>query len=131
MYRRLLWFLRPHWWRMAGNILSNISSGFGDLDRARLQIMGAQEPPKIMVPNTNGLYFRNKTNEPVFICILFFTPENLTRLRELALHSVRERKNRLMTLETRLRLLGPEQVLSRGYSITMDAKTGRVLRQAS
>ena len=24
MYRRLLWFLRPHWWRMAGNILSNV-----------------------------------------------------------------------------------------------------------
>jgi subfamily B ATP-binding cassette protein MsbA len=24
MYRRLLRFLRPHWWRMAGNVLSNI-----------------------------------------------------------------------------------------------------------
>jgi exodeoxyribonuclease VII large subunit len=33
-------------------------------------------------------------------------------------------------LETRLRLLGPEQVLARGYSITMDAATGRVLRDA-
>jgi exodeoxyribonuclease VII large subunit len=27
-------------------------------------------------------------------------------------------------------LLGPEQVLSRGYSITMDAATGKVLRTA-
>jgi exodeoxyribonuclease VII large subunit len=27
-------------------------------------------------------------------------------------------------------LLGPEQVLARGYSITMDAETGQVLRQA-
>jgi ATP-binding cassette, subfamily B, bacterial MsbA len=24
MYRRLLRFLRPHWWRMAGNVLSNV-----------------------------------------------------------------------------------------------------------
>jgi exodeoxyribonuclease VII large subunit len=28
-------------------------------------------------------------------------------------------------------LLGPEQVLSRGYSITMDAATGKVLREAA
>jgi exodeoxyribonuclease VII large subunit len=34
-------------------------------------------------------------------------------------------------LEARLRLLGPEQVLSRGYSITMDAATGKVLRDAA
>ena len=31
-------------------------------------------------------------------------------------------------LEARLRLLGPEQVLARGYSITTDAATGKVLR---
>src|SRR3954463_9056884 len=24
MYRRLLQFLRPHWWRLAGNVLCNI-----------------------------------------------------------------------------------------------------------
>ncbi|MGO8929501.1 MAG: exodeoxyribonuclease VII large subunit [Limisphaerales bacterium] len=33
-------------------------------------------------------------------------------------------------LEARLRLLGPEQVLARGYSITTDAATGKVLREA-
>jgi exodeoxyribonuclease VII large subunit len=33
-------------------------------------------------------------------------------------------------MEARLRLLGPEQVLARGYSITMDAATGKVLRAA-
>jgi exodeoxyribonuclease VII large subunit len=27
-------------------------------------------------------------------------------------------------------LLGPEQVLARGYSITMDAATGKVIRRA-
>jgi exodeoxyribonuclease VII large subunit len=27
-------------------------------------------------------------------------------------------------------LLGPEQVLARGYSITMDAATGKILRDA-
>ncbi|MGA9453130.1 MAG: exodeoxyribonuclease VII large subunit, partial [Verrucomicrobiia bacterium] len=32
--------------------------------------------------------------------------------------------------EARLRLLGPEQVLSRGYSITMNAATGKIIRRA-
>ena len=36
----------------------------------------------------------------------------------------------MAALEARLRLLGPEQVLARGYSITMDAATGQVLREA-
>ena len=36
----------------------------------------------------------------------------------------------LTSLDSRLRLLGPEQVLARGYSITTDAQTGKVLRQA-
>jgi exodeoxyribonuclease VII large subunit len=53
------------------------------------------------------------------------------RLREQTRHRLRESGNRLQTLETRLRLLGPEQVLARGYSITMDAGTGVVLREAS
>ena len=34
-------------------------------------------------------------------------------------------------LEARLRLLGPEQVLARGYSITTDAASGEVLRDAA
>jgi exodeoxyribonuclease VII large subunit len=37
----------------------------------------------------------------------------------------------LSALEARLRVLGPEQVLARGYSITTDASTGKVLREAS
>jgi exodeoxyribonuclease VII large subunit len=36
----------------------------------------------------------------------------------------------LWQLEKRLNLLGPEQVLSRGYSITTDAATGKVLHEA-
>ena len=40
-------------------------------------------------------------------------------------------KNRLAAGEARLRLLGPEQVLARGYSITRDAATGRILRDAA
>jgi exodeoxyribonuclease VII large subunit len=51
------------------------------------------------------------------------------RLREQARHRLRESKNRLQTVEARLRLLGPEQVLARGYSITMN-DTGEVLRSA-
>ncbi len=51
------------------------------------------------------------------------------RMGEHARHRLGELKSRLETLQARLRLLGPEQVLSRGYSITADAETGRVLRQ--
>ena len=53
------------------------------------------------------------------------------RLRELAQGHLRNWRNRFGATESRLRLLGPEQVLSRGYSITMDAATGRVLRKAN
>jgi exodeoxyribonuclease VII large subunit len=53
------------------------------------------------------------------------------RLRELAHVRFKDLKNRLAATEARLRLLGPEQVLSRGYSITMDAGTGQVLREAA
>ncbi len=52
------------------------------------------------------------------------------RLHEQARHRLDELKNRLGGFESRLRLLGPEQVLGRGYSITTDARTGRVLRAA-
>jgi exodeoxyribonuclease VII large subunit len=55
---------------------------------------------------------------------------NRQRLRELAHVRFKDLKNGLAATEARLRLLGPEQVLSRGYSITMDAVTGRVLREA-
>ena len=53
------------------------------------------------------------------------------RLRELAHVRFKELKNRLSATEARLRLLGPEQVLARGYSITMDAASGAVLRDAA
>jgi exodeoxyribonuclease VII large subunit len=42
-----------------------------------------------------------------------------------------EARQRLERLELRLALLSPEQVLARGYSITRDAATGRVVRRAS
>jgi exodeoxyribonuclease VII large subunit len=52
------------------------------------------------------------------------------RFREQTEHRLRELKNKLGGLEANLRLLGPEQVLARGYSITMNADTGEVLRSA-
>ncbi|NOS71782.1 MAG: exodeoxyribonuclease VII large subunit [Verrucomicrobia bacterium] len=52
------------------------------------------------------------------------------RLQEHARVNLREQRNELRTLESRLRLLGPEQVLGRGYSITLDDETGKVLRDA-
>jgi exodeoxyribonuclease VII large subunit len=52
------------------------------------------------------------------------------RLRELAHVCLRNGRNRFEATEARLRLLGPEQVLARGYSITMEAATGKVIRRA-
>lgn len=43
---------------------------------------------------------------------------------------LKELKATLSRADARLRLLGPEQVLSRGYSITMDATSGKILRDA-
>jgi exodeoxyribonuclease VII large subunit len=40
-------------------------------------------------------------------------------------------RERLARVEDRLRLLSPEAVLERGYSITLDAVTGKVVRDAA
>ncbi|HEY4953004.1 MAG TPA: exodeoxyribonuclease VII large subunit, partial [Verrucomicrobiae bacterium] len=55
---------------------------------------------------------------------------NGRRLRELTHVHLRNGKNLLGATEARLRLLGPEQVLARGYSITLDAATGKIVRSA-
>jgi exodeoxyribonuclease VII large subunit len=52
------------------------------------------------------------------------------RLREQARHRLDQARQRAEAAAGRLRLLGPEQVLARGYSITMDAASGAVLRKA-
>ena len=52
------------------------------------------------------------------------------RLHEQIHHQAAKKRQRIETLVARLRLLGPEQVLARGYSITLDAETGKVLRSA-
>ncbi|MBP9901914.1 MAG: exodeoxyribonuclease VII large subunit [Verrucomicrobiota bacterium] len=52
------------------------------------------------------------------------------QLRELGRHQLANARNHFATQAARLRLLGPEQVLARGYSITMDATTGEILRDA-
>ncbi|HUA66986.1 MAG TPA: exodeoxyribonuclease VII large subunit, partial [Candidatus Saccharimonadales bacterium] len=53
------------------------------------------------------------------------------QLRELVRAHLRNCQNQFSVTEARLRLLGPEQVLGRGYSITTDAATGKVLREAA
>jgi exodeoxyribonuclease VII large subunit len=53
------------------------------------------------------------------------------RLRDLSTARWRELRTSFTKLEHELRLLGPEQVLARGYSITTDATTGKVLRDAA
>jgi exodeoxyribonuclease VII large subunit len=54
--------------------------------------------------------------------------ERLHRIRPS--HSLKQRCEQLRQLERRLNALGPQQVLSRGYSITMDATTGTILKDA-
>jgi exodeoxyribonuclease VII large subunit len=45
--------------------------------------------------------------------------------------ALKMRRGNLRQLEKRLNSLGPEQVLARGYSITTDAASGKVLRDAA
>ena len=52
------------------------------------------------------------------------------RLREQLLRQLEFKKNRAVALEKHLRLLGPEQVLARGYSITTREEDGKVVRAA-
>jgi exodeoxyribonuclease VII large subunit len=52
------------------------------------------------------------------------------RLPELARARLDRWRQQSTALAGRLQLLGPEQVLARGYSITLDAATGRILRSA-
>jgi exodeoxyribonuclease VII large subunit len=52
------------------------------------------------------------------------------RLRENTLHAFALHEQRWRVAMTRLRLLSPQQVLERGFSITRDAETGRILRDA-
>lgn len=53
------------------------------------------------------------------------------RLDEVVRHRLQDLRLHCVNLETRLRLLAPEKVLARGYSITMDAETGKVIRSAT
>ncbi len=59
--------------------------------------------------------------------------ENLTGrfLRAQPAHAVKARREALHQLERRLNALGPQQVLARGYSITLDAATGTVVSDAA
>ncbi|MCD6048819.1 MAG: exodeoxyribonuclease large subunit [Verrucomicrobia bacterium] len=53
------------------------------------------------------------------------------RFQELAQHQLERLQARLQQAESKLRLLGPENVLQRGYSITMDAESGEIVRDAA
>jgi exodeoxyribonuclease VII large subunit len=57
--------------------------------------------------------------------------QRTTRLRERARQRLERLQHQIGALEGRLRLLGPEQVLARGYSITTDAQTGKIVMDAA
>jgi len=52
------------------------------------------------------------------------------RLRELASSRLKGERAALKAADGRLQLLSPQNVLGRGYSITSDAETGKILRDA-
>ncbi|MBA4150077.1 MAG: exodeoxyribonuclease VII large subunit [Verrucomicrobia bacterium] len=52
------------------------------------------------------------------------------RLREQMHHRLEKLRHRLERVETRLKLLSPAHVLARGYSITRDPLTGKIVRSA-
>jgi exodeoxyribonuclease VII large subunit len=52
------------------------------------------------------------------------------RLGAEALRRLRDGRTKISRLEERLRLLSPDNVLARGYSVTLDAATGAVVRDA-
>ena len=53
------------------------------------------------------------------------------RLHDKAQERAREMKTRLRSTADKLKLLGPEQVLARGYSITFEVSSGAILRNSS
>lgn len=53
------------------------------------------------------------------------------RLRDLLAQQLRHVRHQFSSAQAGLRLLGPQQVLARGYSITIDENTGKILRNAS
>ncbi len=53
------------------------------------------------------------------------------RLEEKSRRKLQDLSTRLAVSNAKLKLLGPEQVLARGYSITMDAASGAVIRSAA
>lgn len=53
------------------------------------------------------------------------------RLRDLARARVKDNGTAIKALHSRLQLLSADNVLSRGYSITTDVATGKILRRAS
>ncbi len=57
--------------------------------------------------------------------------DSMRQLREYACQALLTRKAGLANLQARLQLLGPDNVLARGYSITTDAATGAIIRAAS
>lgn len=61
--------------------------------------------------------------------------EVLVQLRrqigDLAQSQLRQSRERLRAAEDRLRLLSPNEILKRGYSITFDAKSGKVLHSVN
>lgn len=53
------------------------------------------------------------------------------RFEEAFVESLAQRKDQLAQLETKLNLLSPKATLARGYSITLDASSGAVIRSAA
>jgi exodeoxyribonuclease VII large subunit len=71
------------------------------------------------------------TPSPAIRQLRQMTRDLARRLRELCRQRLKEQRALLKAAQERLQLLSPENVLGRGYSITTDAATGKIVRDAA
>lgn len=120
-------FQRAHPRQRLNELLQYLDELQADLIRAPKQALAAAQL------QCGNLAARLKRVAPTIV--LRHRAEKLVQCRRWLLErcraQFRAKTERVAGLHDRLRLLGPEQVLARGYSITTDAATGEILRDAA
>jgi exodeoxyribonuclease VII large subunit len=107
------------------------------VERQRIRLR-AREPHRVLVQRERALHECRARLERVVRNLLAFTRERQTRIERINLDlqgAVRRRlDNESKAVEERarrLRTLGPQETLERGYSICIDTQQDRVLRESS
>ena len=88
-------------------------------------VFGSNTPQKGVVASVGG---QDVTTLEVQKQARQMVQQQHQRLRDLLAHQLRHVRHRFTSAQAGLRLLGPQQVLARGYSITMDENGKKRLR---